>query len=268
MTLLMVALGLLALWWLLGRLEQAMTYHPGPPVGVPPTLPGGPVIENVTLHTADGETLQAWWLPQPDPAAPLLLFLHGNAGTRADRLHNLLGLWAAGFQVLIPDYRGYGGSSGRPSEAGLALDADAALAWLREHNDGNQGVIVFGRSLGGAVAAGLAARAPVRGLIIESTFTSATEMAARMLPIPGIGRVLRARYDTLAALRTYRGPLRIIHGTADSLIPHSMGERLFAAAASTNKRMHSVPGGDHNDTYITAGAAYYPWLLEILENTQ
>lgn len=258
----MAVLGTLLVGWLISRLEQSMTYHPTPLVGTTPQELGLP-YQDVRFTTGDGETLQGWWIPRPEPGAPVLLFFHGNAGNREGRLHNLAGLWQAGISVLIFDYRGYGGSTGTPSEAGLVADGLAAYDWLNA-KVGSRPVTLFGRSLGGAVAAAVALQRPARGLILESTFTSAREMAGRMLPLPGVHLILRARYDSLAAVEALRMPLLVIHGTADELVPFTMGRRIFEAAAPLEKQFREVPGGRHNDTYLVAGEAYYGWLRDFL----
>lgn len=258
----MAMVGTLLVGWLISRLEQTMTYHPTPLAGFSPQGMGLP-YSDVRLATSDGETLQGWWIPRPEAQAPVLLFFHGNAGNREGRLHNLAGLWQAGIAVLIFDYRGYGGSTGTPSEAGLLADGLAAYDWLKT-KVGSRPVTLFGRSLGGAVAAAVALQRPARGLILESTFTSAREMAGRMLPLPGIHLILRARYDSLAAVEDLRMPLLVIHGTADELVPFGMGRRIFEAAVAPDKQFREVPGGRHNDTYLVAGEAYYGWLREFM----
>lgn len=250
----------LLLGWALLRLEHALIYHPTPLTGATPAAWGVP-YEAVHIPSGDGVRLEAWWCPRPEPDAPLLLFFHGNAGNREDRLHNLTGLWQAGLAVLIFDYRGYGGSTGSPSEQGLLADGLAAFDWLRERTGGRP-VVLFGRSLGGAVAAAVALQRPAAGLVLESTFTSAREMARRVLPLPGIQHAVRARYDALAAVRTLRMPLLVIHGAADELVPFEMGRRLFEAAASPRKQFRAVTGGHHNDTYVAAGPDYFSWIFE------
>jgi hypothetical protein len=263
-SLLVVLLAGLLLLLLLMLLEPALIYHPTPAGGATPAQWGLP-YRAVAIPTADGQTLQAWWLPREEPEAPLLLFFHGNAGNREDRLHNLAGLWRAGIAVLIFDYRGYGGSSGRPSERGLLLDGEAAFDWLRGETGGRP-IFFFGRSLGGAVAARVALRRPAAGLILESTFTSVPAMARVAFPLPGIQRLVRTRLDALGAVKTLRVPLLIIHGTADELVPIAMGRRLYEAAPGPDKTFRAVPGGRHNDTYVLAGAAYTGWLRRFMSD--
>ena len=268
-----VVLGLLALVFLgLRWLEPAMIYHPVSEIDTTPAQ-GGMAYREVEFPTADGETLHGWWIPareEEDEAeadantGPVLLFFHGNAGNREHRLYNVLGLHKAGIPVFIFDYRGFGGSSGTPSEAGLIRDGEAAHDWLRGEV-GERPIVYFGRSLGGAVAANVALSRPAAGLILESTFTNIPRMARRVLPIPGIGLLVRSRFDALAAVGSLTLPLVIIHGDADELIPFSMGRELFAASASTDRAFHAVAGGRHNDTFERAGEAYYPWIASFLK---
>ena len=228
----------------------------------PDPLPGPPDCEEIYVQVEENVRVHCRKHPAPK-ARFTLLFFHGNAGNREDRLHNLAGLWQAGISVLIFDYRGYGGSTGSPSEPGLVADGLAAFDWLADQV-APAPVVLFGRSLGGAVAAAVAGRRPAKGLILESTFTSARDMAGRVLPLPGVHLIVRARYDALAAVRDLRLPLLVIHGTADEIVPFAMGRRIFESAASPAKQFRQVPGGRHNDTYLVAGDAYYGWLRELL----
>ena len=266
---LLLGLAMLALLFFARSIEHKLVYFPEPAYGDSPARLGLP-FEDITLSTADGETLRAWYLPAaPNAAGPgvQLLFCHGNAGSRERRLDNLAGLHHAGIAVLIFDYRGYGGSSGSPSEQGVITDGMAAYDWLAARFP-EQPVVAFGRSLGGAVAAQVALRRPIAGMILESTFTSAKAMAPRVLPLPGVTWFVRHRFDTRAALSEITQPLLIIHGTRDELVPYDMGEALFAAAVSPHKTFHAVPGGQHNDTYAVAGNDYYRWLLDFLQEVE
>ena len=263
---LLVAAGVL----LLGArwLEKAMLYHPIAALDGNPASAGMP-FEDVTFTSSDGETLHGWWIPasvspEQEDRAPALLFFHGNAGNRSHRLHNLAGLHRAGIAVFIFDYRGYGGSTGTPGEEGLLQDGEAAFDWLR-NKVGPRPIVMFGRSLGGGVAARVALTRPPVGLILESTLTNVPDMAVRVLPLPGVRRLVRSRLDALAAVRVLTVPLLVIHGEEDEIIPFAMGQTLFHEAASPRKAFHPVPGGRHNDTYLGAGDDYYRWIVDFLE---
>lgn len=265
-TLLLILLAGVLLAFGLRWLEPALIYFPTVRVERTPRE-AGMAYREVAVTTRDGESLKGWWVPAAAPDAPALLFFHGNAGNREHRLHNLQGLHAAGIAVFIFDYRGYGGSTGKPSEDGLLLDGEAAYDWLRGEV-GDRPIFIFGRSLGGAVAALIALRRPAAGLILESTFTSARAMAFRVLPIPGIGYITRTRLDVLAAVRRLTLPMLFIHGEQDEVVPFRMGRTLYEAAATSDKTFHAVPGGHHNDTYLLAGEAYWSWLVDFTARGQ
>ena len=248
--------------FLLSRLERAMLYHPTPLGSMTPAQAGIP-FQSIQLSTSDGETLGGWWLPRPEPEAPRLVFFHGNAGNREHRIHNLAGLWHAGISVLIFDYRGYAESTGTPGEAGLIQDGLAAYDWVAAQGGGP--VALFGRSLGGAVAAQVAARRPAAALVLESTFTSVPDMAGRMFPLPGIRWVVHTRLDTRKAVSGLTVPLLVIHGQSDDLIPFVMGQTLFNAATTPDKQFFAIPGGGHNDTYLAAGEDYFRRLSQFLK---
>ena len=257
--------GLLAAFlalWAIRLLENRMTYYPEPATGITPQDVGLP-YKNIQIPTQDREQLAAWQIEASADTGPLVVFFHGNAGTREDRLHNLAILHQAGINVLIFDYRGYGGSTGSPTEPGVILDGLAVFDWAAEAFPGRP-VVLFGRSLGGAVAAQVALQRPAAGIILESTFTSAPDMAGRVLPLPGVRWLIRQRFDTLAAVGRLKLPLLVIHGARDSLIPVAMGRKLYEAAASVKKTLRVVPAGDHNDTYLSAGEAYTGWITEFL----
>lgn len=254
----LAVLFVLAMRWL----EPRMIYFPGPPPAHSPA-DAGLRFEEVNFSTRDGQTLMGWWLPARDSDAPVLLYFHGNAGTREDRLEILQGMVNAGFSVFIFDYRGYGGSSGRPSEAGLILDGEAAFDWLDRRTRGGP-VFLLGHSLGGAVAAQTALTRNSAGLILESAFTSVPEMARRTLPFPqALLRILvKTQFNNRAALRRYQGPLLILHGDMDEVVPFWMGGALFEEATTAEKRFQAVAGGHHNDIVLAAGADYWRWLRE------
>jgi len=246
---------------MLESLVNRFIYYPDPHwIIMPADL--GLEAEDVLLRPEPGIELHAWFFPHREPLATIL-FCHGNAGNISHRLDNVARLLRAGFQVLLFDYRGYGHSSGQPSEAGLYRDAANAWAHLGQRPDtGDAPRIIFGRSLGGAVAVELAMRAqadtvPPDGLILESTFTSAHSMARLAFPFPL--PPLPIKYDSLSKIGRLKTPLLVIHGQQDELIPIAEGRALFEAAPEP-KMWVPIPGAGHNDTYLVAGEAYFRQL--------
>ncbi len=210
--------------------------------------------EDVYLTPEPGVQLHAWFFPLPAPLATLL-FCHGNAGNVSHRLENVYYLLQTGLQVLLFDYRGYGHSSGQPTEEGLYRDALNAWAHLVQRPDtAGTPRVVFGRSLGGAVAVELATRVEVDGLIVESTFTSIQTLARRIFPLPL--PELPVKYDSLSKIGRIRTRLLAIHGEEDELIPFADGWTLFQAAPEP-KAWYAIPAAGHNDTYLVGGEAYF-----------
>jgi fermentation-respiration switch protein FrsA (DUF1100 family) len=183
-----------------------------------------------------------------------MLFCHGNAGNVSHRLENVAHLLRAGFQVLLFDYRGYGHSSGQPSEKGLFEDAAAAWSAQVERSDASRPRIIFGRSLGGAVAVDLASRVDADGLVIESSFTSIRTLARLFLPLPLPD--LPVRYDSLSKIGAINAPLLVVHGERDELVPFADGRALYEAAGEP-KSWFPIPGAGHNDTYVIGGEGYF-----------
>ncbi len=235
-------------------LTDAMLFYPTRGQARRPADLGLP-YEELQLRAADGVRLQAWWI-SPHGTGPVLVMLHGNAGTMADRLDNIVRLVALGCPVLALEYRGYGDSEGRPDEAGLYADARAGLAAARARAAGRP-VILFGRSLGGAVALGVAGRDVCDAVIVESTFTSLGAMAART-GIPGARLLAAYRFDSLARVAGLEVPLLVVHGAEDELVPVGMGAALVRAARrSPDVRWLEVPGGPHNGMWTMAGPEYW-----------
>lgn len=186
--------------------------------------------EVVFLRAADGVKLHGWYIPAVQPRG-FLLFCHGNAGNISHRLYSLRLFHRLGLSTFIFDYRGYGLSEGSPSDAGLHRDARAALRYLLEERQvPPDRLFIFGRSLGGAIAAQLAAERPPAALILDSTFTSAVDLAADLYPWLPTRWLTRLRYDTLAALRLTHVPILILHSREDELIAADHGHRLYQAA--------------------------------------
>jgi fermentation-respiration switch protein FrsA (DUF1100 family) len=204
------------------------------------------------------------WLFTADPQAPYLLWCHGNAGNISHRLENIALLLEKGINVFIFDYRGYGKSEGTVSEQGFYRDARAAWdCLLKEGPTSSSQVVLFGRSLGCAMAVDLALQAPAAGLILESGFPHLGTMARYHYPFVISERFLSGRYDALSKITRLKMPVLVVHGTKDSIVPISLGRRLFQAAPDP-KSFYEIPGADHNDTYIAGGEAYFQMIRETI----
>jgi fermentation-respiration switch protein FrsA (DUF1100 family) len=235
-------------------LLNALLYFPSRKLLQTPAVAGLPYAD-VWFETDDGERLHGWWVPARAAAIGHVLLCHGNAGNVGDRVAHLDLLTAAGFDVLAFDYRGYGRSSGRPSEPGTYADARAARAALlgRDGVDAAR-VLYLGESLGGAVALALALERPPAGVILQSTFTSVRDMARVHYPlIPPA--VVPDAYPTLRLIGGLRSPLLVLHGAQDEIVPLMHGEALLEAAPEP-KRMHVFAGAGHNDLLTLAGTEW------------
>jgi pimeloyl-ACP methyl ester carboxylesterase len=209
----------------------------------------------LAFAAADGTRLHGWWVPARAPLIGHVLLCHGNAGNAGDRVPQLELLSAAGFDVLAFDYRGYGRSSGRPSEHGTYLDARAARdALLRRDGVDGARVLYLGESLGGAVALALALELPPAGLILQSTFTSVRDLARRHYPLIPPALVPDA-YPSLRRIARLQAPLLVLHGARDEIVPRMHADALLEAAPAP-KRMHVFPGAGHNDLLTCAGPAW------------
>lgn len=249
-SIIVIVIGLyLALVALMFLLQDRMMYLPLRAIGATPAE-RGLAYEEVRIETSDGVELAGWFVPAL-PERGVVLFFHGNAGNISHRLDSLEVFHDLGVSTLIFDYRGYGQSQGRPSEQGTYLDAEAAWRYLVEEWQVPAGrMFFFGRSLGGAVATYLAQVHPPRALILESTFTSAPDIAAHHLPFVPARPLVRFRYDTLARLPGINCPVLVVHSPDDEVIPYSHGRRLFAAAPEP-KEFLEIHGG-HNEGFLVS----------------
>ena len=192
-----------------------------------------------------GQRIHMWYFPV-EGAASTVLFCHGNAGNISHRVYTAQFLTSLGVNLLLFDYRGFGQSEGRPSEAHVYADARAAYDWLiRKKQAAPNSIIIFGRSLGGAVAVELATQVECAGVVVESSFTSAREMGKIMLPWMPDWAMKRFSFETEQRISQVRCPVLVTHSPDDDLIPYEMGRRLFAAAPSP-KEFIQLSGG-HND---------------------
>jgi fermentation-respiration switch protein FrsA (DUF1100 family) len=236
---------------------------PGREIVVTPQA-AGLTFETVTLNTADGETLDAWLVPAEAPRATVL-FCHGNAGNISHRLDSLLVFHDLDLSTLIFDYRGYGRSSGKPSEAGTYRDAEAAWRYLTEERHvPPDHIVLFGRSLGASIAAELATHHRPAALILESAFTSVPDMAARQYPYFPVRWLAHLHYATLDDLASVSCPVLVVHSREDEIIPFRNGERLYAAAREP-KRLLELHG-DHNTGFLTSRDAYLAGLDAFLHD--
>lgn len=246
MTVLALVLAVLLVAW---ACQRQLIYLPGP---APPSPPRG--VAEVVLRTADGLALTAWAAQATGPRRDVtVLVAPGNAGSRAARVPLARALAAAGFDVLLLEYRGYGGNPGSPTEDGLAADARAAL----DHLVGARGippprVTVLGESLGAAVAVRLATERPVGALVLRSPFTTLADVGARAYPYLPVRALLRDRFDLLGRAPDLRVPVAVVAGAADTTVPPGQSRAVAAAARATYVE---VPGAGHNDADLAHGPA-------------
>jgi uncharacterized protein len=247
------------------RIEDRFIFHPDHAIDRDPGLIGL-TFENVFFTTRDDIRLHGWFIPHQEARATLVWF-HGNAGNISDRLLNIKLLHdRIKTNIFIFDYRGYGRSEGTATEEGTYLDGEAAIRYLLGRDDAAaRRLVLFGRSLGAAVAAEMAIRFTTVGLILESPFVSIREMARAIFPSLPIAWLLRTRYDTMEKVRLVKTPILILHGDRDATVPFSQGKRVFEVA-SQPKRFHRIVGASHNDTFVVGGEEYYGVLREFIES--
>ncbi len=231
-------------------LQSKLVYQPTAELqGVP--RDAGLTYRDVWMETSDGVKLHGWYVPAEDARATVL-FCHGNAGNISHRLDTLAQWNRLGADVLIFDYRGYGQSEGKCSEDGTHRDATAAWEYLTGRCGLSPGrIIIHGRSLGGSVAAHLAARMTPAGLIVESSFTSIPDLGAQKFFFLPARWLCRFGYDTVAAVQKARCPVMVIHSRGDDLIPFEHGRKIYESAPGP-KRLVEISGG-HNEG---------PWVSE------
>lgn len=245
--------------------QASMLYLPNLPgreLDATPEAIGLP-FEDVTLEASDGVSIHGWFVP--GESERVLLYFHGNAGNISHRLYSIREWRELGLSVFIIDYRGYGQSEGKPTEQGLYRDGTAAWQYLT----GNRGIapddiVVFGRSLGGSVAAWLAARENPAALIVESSFTSVPDIgqdAYPWLPVRWLSRFKHATRDHVSKAAM---PVLVVHSRDDEIIPFHHGEAIFEAA-NEPKTFLEIRGG-HNDGHALSGAVYRDGMMDFLNS--
>jgi fermentation-respiration switch protein FrsA (DUF1100 family) len=218
----------------------------------------GLAYEDVTIMTSDGVDINGWFVPSENARANLIFF-HGNAGNISHRMDSIGIFHGLGLSVLIIDYRGYGKSGGRVSISGTALDAAASWRWLAEtKNVPADEVVVFGRSLGGAVAVGLMRDAAPRALILESTFSSLADMIGVPFLKPLVRLVTGDRWDSAGAASSITTPALCIHSPDDEIVPYRLGRRLNDALAGEKSFLEIR--GSHNGGFLESAVVYIPAL--------
>jgi uncharacterized protein len=258
---LLVAAGYLGLGALMYFAQRTLMYFPDR-ARTPPAAAGFPQAQEVTLDTADGEKVIAWHVP-PRGDRPVVLYFHGNGGAlnlRVDRFRRIV---AQGVGLVALSYRGYGGSSGKPTEQGLIEDARAAYAFAAERYPGR--IALWGESLGTGVAIALASEKPVTRLILDAPFTSAVDVAASVYFLLPVRLLMKDQFRSDQRIRNVTAPVLILHGEADTIIPIRYGERLLAMVPG-EKRMVRFKEGWHVDLdRLGAADAALKFLAEALD---
>ena len=240
--------------------QRRLVYLPfGAPEG-----PAGEYLDggrDVLLHTADGLDLTAWWAPATGtPDGRTVLVAPGNGGSRVLRVPLARALAAEGFDVLLVEYRGYGGNPGSPTEVGLALDVGAAYRYLvEERGVAPERLVLFGESLGGAPLTRLATERPVGALVLRSPFTSLADVGVRAYPFLPVRALLRDRFPLLEHVRSVRAPVAVVAGEADEIVPVEQSRAVAEAAGASYTE---VPDARHNDPELVSGPVVVAAVVE------
>ena len=238
-----------------------MVFYPTREIGMTPDTIGL-TFENVTIDTDDGIRLTGWFIPH-ESGKNVVLFCHGNAGNMSHRLDSIKILYELGLSTFIFDYRGYGRSTGKPSEKGTCTDAGAAWRYLViERGIDPKRIIIFGRSLGGAIAAQLAYKHTPKVLILESSFTSVPDIGSQLYPWLPVRLFSRFHYPTITFVKDTACPVLVVHSSEDDLIPFNHGRELFEAASEPKEFLEIR--GSHNEGFLVTGQPYKDGLRSFL----
>lgn len=235
--------------------QRRYLYYPDPRPQV--IDPDGPAIQPITLKTSDGETLVAWYLPPTDPAQPVMLFFNGNGNGLAIQKGRWRRIADHGAGFFAVGYRGYSGSTGKPTEAGLRIDAETAWRWLAARYPADR-IVIHGFSLGTGLAIKVAAEHPARALILEAPYASVVELAEKQIGWAPVGLLMQDRYESRRWAGRVTMPVLVAHGDRDGVIPISQGRMLFGLIASRHKRFLPMRGSDHN-TLVRDGLYDQVW---------
>ncbi|HEY4042266.1 MAG TPA: alpha/beta hydrolase [Rhodopila sp.] len=221
----------------------------------------------VTVHTADGLDLLAWSVPPADDASPVVLYLHGNGGNIGYRARRLAQLSRFGWGVVLLEYRGYGGNSGAPTEAGLFEDARAAYATLRSDGGPASRIVLWGESLGAGIAVRLAAEVEVGAVLLESPYTSIAAVARLRFPVAPVDWLIRDRFDLIGRIGRVRVPVLVMTGGRDGVVPPAMGRAVFAAANEPKTFWFAEDAGHNELSEAGALDAAHKFVLEHFRTT-
>jgi fermentation-respiration switch protein FrsA (DUF1100 family) len=210
----------------------------------PPDAAGFAGAQEIVLDTADGEKVIAWHVP-PRGEKPVVLYFHGNGGSLSYRVGRFRALTGDGTGLLALSYRGYGGSTGSPTEQGLLADAAALYAFAAARYPAER-IVLWGESLGSGVAVALAAEQKVARVVLEAPFSSAADIGAAVYPFLPVRWLMKDQFRSDERIGKVKAPLLFLHGALDRVVPLAFGERLFGLA-NEPKRLVRFPRGDHND---------------------
>ena len=238
-----VSVGYLALVALLYVAQRSLMYFPET-LRTAPTAAAFPAAEEIVLDTADGERVILWHLP-PRGDRNVVLYFHGNGGALHYRAERFRALTADGSGLVALSYRGYGGSTGSPTEAGLLNDAAAAYAFAAARYEPAR-IVVWGESLGGGVAVALAAEHPVGRLVLEAPFTSTADIGAAVYPFVPVGLLMKDQFRSDLRIEKVTAPVLVLHGERDTVVPIAFGERLYAMIKSPKRFVRFRDGGHEN----------------------
>jgi hypothetical protein len=235
--------------------EPRMIYYPSRQIDQTPEL-AGLKYEDVTLTTSDGLKINGWFVPSRVDSSLTVLLFHGNAGNISHRLEKLAALHNLGVNTFLIDYRGYGRSEGKPDEQGTYLDARAAYDYLvTQRKVAPRSIVVYGESLGSAIAADLATKVDIGSLILEEAFTSIGDVGQKMFPFLPVRWLVKNKYDTLAKMSRIKVPLLIFHSRDDEIFSIRHAQRLFAAANDPKQLVELR--GSHNDAFLVSAPIYH-----------
>jgi uncharacterized protein len=245
-------------------MEQSFIFFPSREIQGTPQQ-AGLSFEDVTFAAENGIHLNGWYVPSPGAEITLLWF-HGNAGNISHRVENIRLIHdKLKTNIFIFDYRGYGRSEGSISEEGTYEDGRAAFQYLiTEKGIHPKRLVLFGRSLGAAVATHLAIDEDSLALILETPFASIDAMARVVLPFFPIGALLKTKYDVIGKIPRAKPPVLVLHGDRDEVVPYEQGRKVFEAAREP-KEFYTIRGAGHNDTYIAGGEPYFAFLKQFIE---